>query len=398
MNAEQNLSRLNYQGWIKLISGFFIFSRFVLLLANPLDGLRGYGDFLHFYSLATLPGWPYIHYWVEFPPVFPFLIAGLARITAQEHVFDYLLFLLLTFCDLINILLFSRLSGRVSGKGKNIPAVFIFAGILMALPYCWWYFDSLAVLLMLLSLELLLKNRPFSTGFVIGLGILTKFFPAIALIAVWFQVGWKKRVITLGVTLVVVLTCYGALWVRSPEFTRAGLFSQASKGSWETVWAMLDGNFHTGNFGPVESRLDPNAANPSQGNAARVPPWISFIIIAGLGLWGLTRVRAKNLQGYVAVMVWVFALLFLWSPGWSPQWVLYLIPLVLLAFPLRSAILIGGALISVNLLEWPVMLSRGYFWALPVTIGLRTVILILLAVVAFQGMTTPLTQPDQSIV
>jgi hypothetical protein len=398
MNAEQKLSGLNYQEWIKLISVFFIFSRFVLLLASPLDGLRGYGDFLHFYSLATLPGWPYIHYWVEFPPIFPFLIAGFARITTQEHVFDYLLFLLLTFCDLINIFLFSRLSARVSGEGKNIPTVFIFAGVLMTLPYCWWYFDSLTVLFLLLSLELLLKDRTFLSGLAVGFGILTKFFPAIVLIAVWFQVDWKKRLISLGAALIVVFTCYGALWAASPEFTRAGLLSQGSKGSWETVWAMLDGNYRTGNFGPVENRLDPNAAYQTQGNAALVHPWISFIIIAGLGLWGLTQVKAKNLQGYLAVMVWVFALLFLWSPGWSPQWVLYLIPLVLLVFPLRKAILMGGALITVNLLEWPVMLSRGYFSTLPLTIGLRTVILILLAILAFQVMTTTKSQPDQSIV
>ncbi len=72
-------------------------------------------------------------------------------------------------------------------------------------------------------------------------------------------------------------------------------------------------------------------------------------------------------------------LFFLWSPGYSPQWILFLLPLILLSLPVREGILISVVLTLVNLLEWPVMLSRGYFWSLNYLIPLRTSLMILLA-------------------
>lgn len=59
---------------------------------------------------------------------------------------------------------------------------------------------------------------------------------------------------------------------------------------------------------------------------------------------------------------------------------LFLLPLILLILPQRMAVLFALMLVLVNLLEWPVLLSRGFFWALPLTIGLRTLLLKLLAV------------------
>jgi hypothetical protein len=70
----------------------------------------------------------------------------------------------------------------------------------------------------------------------------------------------------------------------------------------------------------------------------------------------------------------------LWSPGWSPQWVLYLLPIILLVLPEREALLLSLALVLINLLEWPLLLSRGYNWGLWLTIPGRALLLALLAV------------------
>ncbi|HNT53818.1 MAG TPA: hypothetical protein PKG95_03845, partial [Anaerolineaceae bacterium] len=48
--------------------------------------------------------------------------------------------------------------------------------------------------------------------------------------------------------------------------------------------------------------------------------------------------------------------------------------------PEKEAVLLGVTFTLVNLLEWPVLLSRGLFWALPLTIILRALLLLLLAV------------------
>jgi hypothetical protein len=64
--------------------------------------------------------------------------------------------------------------------------------------------------------------------------------------------------------------------------------------------------------------------------------------------------------------------------------VLYLIPFILLTLDERHAILMSFILILVNLLEWPVLLSRGYSWGLMLTIPIRTLVMFLLAWLWYQ--------------
>jgi hypothetical protein len=48
--------------------------------------------------------------------------------------------------------------------------------------------------------------------------------------------------------------------------------------------------------------------------------------------------------------------------------------------PVREAVLMALALVFINLLEWPLLLSRGYNWGLWITIPVRALLLVLLAV------------------
>ncbi len=361
----------------------FLLVRVSILLALPYDGLRGYGDFNHFYNLAALPGLPYLHYWAEFPPLFPFLSELLLAVSGgQEHIYSYLLILLLFAADLGSLLLFSRLAARLEAQ-TPAPAwrALIYAAILGGLAYTWWYFDSLAVFFTLLALELSFSRRPPAlAGAALGLGILTKLFPALLLPALWRWLPARRAAWVSGVGLGLAIAVYGGLLAASPQYTLASLQSQAAKGSWETPWALLDGNFATGNFGPEVERLDPAKALAPMGNPARIPAWAGLPVFGALGLllWLRFRPTAPREALAFAGLTWVIFLL--WSPGWSPQWVLYLVPLILLALPERLALLLAGALLLVNLLEWPVMLSRGYFQSLPLTILLRTLLLALLGV------------------
>jgi hypothetical protein len=71
-------------------------------------------------------------------------------------------------------------------------------------------------------------------------------------------------------------------------------------------------------------------------------------------------------------------LFFLWSKGWSPQWQVMLIPLILLVFPNGHGVLYCLVLGFVNFLEWPLALSRGLNRLLIVTVPLRTLLMLLL--------------------
>jgi hypothetical protein len=69
-----------------------------------------------------------------------------------------------------------------------------------------------------------------------------------------------------------------------------------------------------------------------------------------------------------------------WSRGWSPQWVAYLIPLLLFCFSQIRTLVYAVILIMVALLEWPILLSRGRFDLLWLPIIIRTFVLVMMAV------------------
>jgi hypothetical protein len=370
--------------YLSLLPYLFLLSRAVLLLSLPIDGLRGYGDFVHFYRLAGM-GLPFIDIWVEFPPIFPAVSALLYQLTGlREHAYDYLLVILLTLCDAANIAIFVRLTKRLYPAGSGWLRAAIYMAILTGLAYGWWFFDPLAVLFLLLSVLWLVEGHAVRTGFALSLGALTKWFPLLLLPVVWKVRPARQALKITAIALLMVVLVYAGLYLLAPEMTRASLFAQGSKGSWETVWALLDGNFQTGNFGPEIERYDPQSAYLARGGPARIPPWLTLIPFAVLGGWLWWKARLNGDRPAIAFLGLTWCLFLLWSPGWSPQWVLYLLPVVLLVLAEREAVLMALALVFINLLEWPLLLSRGYNWGLWLTIPLRTLLLILLAIEFWQ--------------
>ncbi|HEX9017626.1 MAG TPA: hypothetical protein VF806_00460, partial [Anaerolineaceae bacterium] len=133
-----------------LFAAGLVFARLVSLLGMSLDALRGYGDFPTFFQISGLSGWPFIQYWVEFPPVFPFLNAALHRMAnGQEHVFDFLLFFVLLAADAGSLYLLARLARRLYQPGQAWLRAVMYLLALTTLAYTWWYFDALAVFFML---------------------------------------------------------------------------------------------------------------------------------------------------------------------------------------------------------------------------------------------------------
>lgn len=362
-----------------------VVARLMLLMSQTESGLWGFGDSFHFFELSALPGWPYFDHWVEFPPVFPFISELIFRVAnGKQHVFSTLLVVLFSLADVGNLWMFMRILKKIDPQPQAWRVWTYFAYLVM-LAYGWWYFDPLAVFCLLLGIDLLLSDRDFSAGLALGVGMLVKMFPVLGLVILWRQPA--KRILKIGlITVAVAAIGYGVLWSFSPEFTQASLLSQFSKGSWETMWALIDGNYRTGNFGPVDLRLNAAGLSAGQGNPARIPTWLTLLVFGGAGLWGLFQTKNDTPKVKVVCLGWAFTLLFLWSSGWSVQWVLFLVPLMLLVFPKTMALMGSLVFVLVNLLEWPVILSRGWFHYLPVTILLRTLILLLVGLQFFEGM------------
>ena len=143
---------------------------------------------------------------------------------------------------------------------------------------------------------------------------------------------------------------------------------------------MIDVNYSTGHFGPEIERYDPALATISRRAPAVVPPLVTFLLFGGIGIYLMYRVRGKEMITGVAFIGAAWSLFLLWSPGWSPQWILYLLPFVLLAIPFQRAVMISLSLVLVSILEWPILLSRGLTDLIWVPVMLRTLIIILIFV------------------
>ncbi len=378
--------------------------RLTLLMALPTDAVFQYGDLLHHYNLAawSVPGQcpagpaaclPLLDYWYEYPPIFPYLSVGLLRLLGAGalpafHTYAYGLSLVLLLADAGNIILLHRLAGRLHGPATANWAAWVYALLPTPLILGWWTFEGLTTLWILLGLWAILTRRDALGGAAIGLGVLTKFVPLLLLPVVWSARAARRALAVTALALGVAAVGVGPFIWRSPAMALASLGAQPAKSSYATVWAMLDGNLWaedgmpiTGTFGPLMDRLDAERAYAQLHKPSRVPGWLTLGIAAlvGGGLWVAARRRYPG--GWddarlVTLLSLTFAIFFLWSKGWSPQWQHWLVPLLLLTRPNREGLLLALTLAAVSFLEWPVLLSRGFAWGYWITIPLRTVLLL----------------------
>ncbi|MCX6072506.1 MAG: hypothetical protein NTU91_16915, partial [Chloroflexi bacterium] len=97
------------------------------------------------------------------------------------------------------------------------------------------------------------------------------------------------------------------------------------------------------------------------------------------------RLRRSSPRGGISFLLVGLALLFLASPGWSPQWLAVLVPLVLPNMPHPKGAVCAVAFTSAVILESPVSLSRGRFDALWITTAMQTLVLVVLTVDAWRA-------------
>ncbi|MFN8564460.1 MAG: hypothetical protein U0703_23220 [Anaerolineae bacterium] len=64
---------------------------------------------------------------------------------------------------------------------------------------------------------------------------------------------------------------YLLLFAQNSAMTLPSLTAQFNKASYQTVWALIDGNYSTGNFGAAQERLDPANASRLEGEPPVIP-------------------------------------------------------------------------------------------------------------------------------
>lgn len=354
-----------------------------------LGEMSDFGFYRLLLSFTNQGYYPLIDFWIEYPPIFPWLMVGLYRLsllipawTEPGTWFYLLLSIVLTVVEAGNLILFYAIARRLYGQARSVRLAWIYAALLVPVLTIFVGFDGLALLFMLWAVLLTLDQRPIASGIAAGLGFMTKLVPiAAAPAAIRHMNQWSQRAkFLIALALTCLLIALPFLFT-GPDYLLQSLKSPVVRSTWETVWALIDGYYSYGVAGGWD-RFDPAMAGAGQ-HATRLP-WL--VITIGFGLLYLAlytrRINWADRRRAVAFTALTLNLLTLYFKGYSPQFLIMLLPFLILLIPGWRGIAYSLLLSAINLVEYPIyflVLPQAH-WLLASTVLLRTLILVVVSV------------------
>jgi hypothetical protein len=348
-------------------------------------------DFQYYMSLAELSlegKWPYLDYWMEYPPLFPLALIGLYRLSlllpswpVPSLWFQLAISAFLLIWESGNLILVHALARRLYGPALGVRAAWIYAGLFLPLYTLTNWFDAFSLFFLLLALYLAVRGRAFLAGMAVGVGFLVKLIPAVAAPAVllaWRT--WRERAAFVVAGAVVVVVVVAPLYIANSVMVVASFRSMVERSSWLTPWALLEGYFGVG-FTPVlAARFSPENADWQMHPATLPWLWINVSLLLAGAILFTRRLDWRQPSALVASTALALNLLLIFSKGWSPQFAIY--PLAFLAILLPNGWgLAYAVLLTFNtFLEWPI--AGLYFqqqqWLMWAIVAMRTGLLALL--------------------
>jgi hypothetical protein len=346
-----------------------IFTILFLTLGSP---LYAYSDFSFYYETAQLSQrgfFPFVNMWYEYPPLLAYLphlafasakgivSAGWVPLNLQYDLFSRLLAGILLGADSGVLILLHRIGRRAWGMEKANWIAWVYSGLALPFAMIFYAHQIFDVFFLLLALDLFMRKKYVLSGAALGLAISAKLVPAF-FIAPGLKFLWKTKryaAFFLISALIAVLVIYlpfllqgGSKWVG------ASFQALARSGSYATLWAIIDGNWGPGYFGPLETRLQLSQALVLRSHAPVISPWLVDVIFGGLYAWlffqPLNSSSSRHLLWFSTLTLLVFHL---WSKGWSPQWALSIIPFLLLSSPNGRGLAAVFALSLLATTHWP---------------------------------------------
>ena len=283
-----------------------------------------------------------------------------------------------------------------------LPALF-YALLFVPVYTLIGWFEPMPLFFMLLGLDLLLGAWRWgwiASSIAAGLGFLTKLTPALLLpVAVrWLGAKLNLRAVrqegfnraspgNLGKAAAYVAIFFATVIGVGYPFVRANpalAFSsfriQSIRPPWQSIWALFD-SFYGYGLVPLDMRNLDGLAGPLW--ESRLPwTWIG-LAFAALYLWLYTRPYDwRQARTPIAFSGAGVILLFLYSKGWSPQFLLWVLVFIALLLPTLRGVLLALLLSLVNFVEADIflILLPDEHWIMAATVLIRTALLVLLAV------------------
>jgi hypothetical protein len=369
-----------------------VFRLSAVLVFRPGGYLGEMSDFGYYRLLLSFTNqgyYPLVDFWVEYPPIFPWLMVGLYRLSllipawSEPGTWFYLLLsTVLVVVEAGALIIFYAIARRLYGQKRAVRLTWIYVALLIPVLTLFTGFDGLSLLFLLWAVLLTLDQRPIGSAIAAGLGFMTKLVPIAAAPAALKHMAWRsQRIKYLVVVLLTILLIALPFLFTGPEYLIQSLKSPIVRSTWETVWALIDGYYSYGVAGGWD-RFDPAMAGAAQ-HPTRLP-WP--LITAGFVLLYLAlftrRVDWTVQRRAVAFTALTQNLLTLYFKGYSPQFTVMLLPFLILLIPGWRGIAYALLLSVINLVEYPIyfLVLPNAHWLLTGTVLLRTLILVVLSV------------------
>jgi hypothetical protein len=378
-----------------LLALLFTSFRFLALLLFEPGGyiLDWSGYYIPGASFVELSDWgyyPVVHYWMEYPPLFPWLSVLVYRLSLflppwRDPELWYNLLLGSTFLlfEIGNFLLVYAIALRVRGRQAAVRSAWLYAGLFFPLMTLLFWFENFAVFFLLLGVYMIIARKPVWGGLAAGLGFLVKLVPAfIAPVALRTLPGLSKKATYVIVAALVILLVSIPFLFTNPTFFLTPYLYQGSTGPWETIWALLDGYYSGGETTPFEMRFDPGNIVVAF-HESSFPYWLVVVAFVGVYLFLYTRrIDWQDDLKAVAFCGLSINLFLIFSKGYSPQWIVNLLPFLVLLWPDLRGVAYSVLLMLANVVEFPIgmMLVQGHPWLYALAVLFRTLLLILVAI------------------
>ncbi len=389
---ESQSVRASHRRFGLLLIAFIVFRGLSIVLLRPGGFVTDTGPDHNFYfEFARWAGgqkFALFDFWMEYPPLMPWL-AGLAyRLSLALPPWTYAIFgfnlifrLSLLPFEAGALILVYAIARRLGDAERALWLAALWT--LLFAPFFAFlaWFDGMAVFFLLLALYGLLEERPILAGAAIGLGFVVKIFPVVlAPMGLFILRAPRQRLRYVGSAALVVLAVLLPPLLVSSGYVIAMFQAFFSRSSWETVWALLEGYTSYGAVALLNTHLDASAAG-FQAHPATLP-W-GLISLAFALLYAFIITRRIDWRDRARVMAFaLFSLMWfvLYSKGYSPQWAPYIAGMALLSLPpgvgLGYALLMDGFMVAELTLAFQVL--RGEPRIVTGVIVLRTAIFCLL--------------------
>jgi len=335
---------------------------------------------------------PYVDFQVGYP-VLGFIPYGLLALSCtSELIYGYVIrYINLA---LLSISLFAIYKVVNEHRGQRdalftLLALVVSVSIVIANPYSN---DVIALCFFSLALFFLMRKSPRLCGLLMGLAIFAKLYPLLLLplFLVFFK-NWRERLSLLTSLVLSVLLLNFFFLVLNPYVWCETFFGNTGRGPWETIWAFLSGYYSHGGvermhpyfegfftYAQLEQIYPLSPADHAfylYSNSA-IPFAMSLLLVLSfiVPLVLFTKKRILEVIGLSG------SLFFIASKGYSPQFSIFVIPLLALSVPGKKKFVLISLLDAATILQmmnwsgWFAPFGEGFF--LPYAVFLRTVVLV----------------------